>query len=314
MRPAPSEAADSAEVASATETAQTDSATEEAPRDWPPGPANRCFAGPRFPKGLGFEPGQSFIGASPGQYVGLFLADATGSGRDYQHPTWDDAGNMGAFVYDGSGNIYLTLAPFMNLHIDRLENQTKLYRVDSDSAEMTMLLDLPAAAPPNAANPFGLVGLFYDCDVNSLYVSSVAGSTAQAERGRIFQVDLKTKQVVSAIDDVDALGVGVYNGPNGKRLYYGSGRTTGIYSVALDNNGRFTGDPRLEFYLAGLPGGRNDKGARITFTAQGQMVVKGLDFTYTLSVERPVIYRDYSFSYNADSDAWELANIEQRTK
>ncbi|MCB9149010.1 MAG: hypothetical protein H6641_09640 [Caldilineaceae bacterium] len=316
MRPASPATADNAQTASSSASPQTEteSLAEETPRQWPAGPANRCFAGPRFPQTLGFAAGQAYIGVSPGQYVGLFLADASGSGRNYQDPSWDDAGNMGAFVYDGNGNVYLAPAPFMNLSVDRLDNQTKLYRIDTDSAQMTMLLELTAAAPPSPTNPYGLIGLFYDCDTNSLYVSSVAGSTGHDERGRLFQVDLQTNEVVSTVTDLDALGVGVYNGAGGKRLYYGSGRTTGIYSIALDNSGHFKGSPRLEFYLAAQAGGRNDKGARITFNPEGQMVVKGLDFPYTLSVERPVIYRDYSFRYAADGDAWELVNIEQRTK
>lgn len=312
MRPAPAE--QQVGAASADRAAAPTVAPTEVARAWPAGSAGRCFAGPRFPQGVGFAPGQSFIGTSPGQYVGLFLADATGSGRDYQHPTWDDMGNMGAFVYDGGGNIYLAPAPFMNLSIDKLENQTKLLRVDSDSAEMSVLVDLPAANAPSTANPFGLVGLFYDCDTDSLYASSVAGSTPTEERGRIFQIDLKTNAIVSTFEDVDAIGIGVYNGSSGKRVYWGSGRTTGIYSRALDNNGHFVDQPRLEFYLAELPGGRNDRGTRITFNQEGDMVVKGTDFPYTLSVERPVIYRDYHLAYDAASDSWELLFIERRTK
>lgn len=285
-----------------------------AARSFPRGPANRCFGGPRFQKQLGFQSGQSVIGTSPGRHIGLFLADATGTGRIYQDPTWDDGGNLGAYVYDGQGNLYLVPAPFMNLHIDRLEDQTKLYRVDSDSAQMSLLLDLPAARPAHTSNPYGLMGLFYDCDTHSLYVTSVAGSTAREEAGRIFQVDLKTNQVVATYEGIDALSVGVFNGAEGKRLYFGSGRNTGVYSLALDEKGHFIGTPRLEFYLAALPGSHNDKASRITFNQAQQMVVKGMDFRFTLGVEHPTIYRDYLMQYNGQSDTWELVQIEPRTK
>ena len=104
-----------------------------------------------------------------------------------QHPTWREGGNLGAFINDSQGNFYLIPVPFVSVELNPPEKQTILYRIDALTGEMAPVLTLPAASPPSTTNPFGLMGLGLDCETNSLYVTSVAGSSADAGVGAHFQ-------------------------------------------------------------------------------------------------------------------------------
>jgi hypothetical protein len=91
----------------------------------------------------------------------------------------------------------------------------------------------------------------------------------------------------------------------------GSARDSGVFSIALDEEGNFSGEPRLEFYLAGLEGGGNDKAQRFTFTPEGEMVIKGIDFNYNLSASSEPRRNLYWMTYVPQSDSWELRKVEQ---
>ena len=142
--------------------------------------------------------------------------------------------------------------------------QTTLFKVDTNTGVMTSLIKLPGATSITE-NPFGLMGLAYDCDTNSVYATSVAGSTSADEVGRIYRIDANTAQVSGQLDNVDAMGIGVFNGAFGKRLYFGKARTPDVYSVALTDAGTFTGEPRFEFALNVVPNGQGDQARRIQF-------------------------------------------------
>ena len=96
----------------------------------------------------------------------------------YQDPTWDDAGWLGYVTLDRNGNLFVFPAPRENLVDNSPEKANILYRVDSTSAQMTSVITLTAPAPPSPENPYGLLGTTLDCDTDSLYVTTVAGSNA----------------------------------------------------------------------------------------------------------------------------------------
>ena len=280
------------------------------------GHAAYCMRRPRFVANLGFSTDRPGMATALEGYMGFVMFDPN-TGEVVQHDTWDDAGFLGGSVRDARGNTYIYPAPFGSTENNQPDEQNKLYIIDTNSAEMTEWLDLPALSEPNeSVNPYGITGLFIDCDTNSLYVASVMGSTARGEFGRIFQIDITSKEVVDTYDNIDALGVGVHNGVSGKRLLFGLARNSAIMSIALDNEtGNFEGEPRREFFLAELEGGGNDKGQRITFPLinthqEGNMVIKGIEFDYTLRAAGVVNIANYEFRYLPD-DTWELVDIER---
>lgn len=270
-----------------------------------PGLVDSCRAMPAFIKNTGLG-SQVAIDTQQQGYIGLRLLEPQ-TGKAWQHPSWDDAGHVGATTRDRQGNIYVAPTPEVSLAENPPELQNRIYQIDSQTGEMKLWLELPPAAKPSAANPFGVMGLFYDCDTNSLYVSSLAGSSAQQVKGRLYQVDVATAKVIDQIEQVDAIGVGVFNGLPHKRLYFGSARSSDVYSLPLDAQGQFVNQPRHEFALAALPNGNTTSVRRFVFAKTNNayaLQVKELEFGYRLLAENNLKRRNYNFSYQVAQDAW----------
>jgi sugar lactone lactonase YvrE len=271
-----------------------------------------CRGLPRFAQTLGFG-GQMFLSTSERLIKGLVMYEvnpATGARRTFQDPSWDDAGYLGPITFDGDGNVYVAPVPRISLVDNPPEKQNIIYRVDTDTGVMSEFLSLPAPEPPSSSNPFGVLGLTHDCDTHSLYATSVAGSTRSRELGRIYRIDPSTGQVVSHFDDVDALGIGVFNGAHGKRLYFGSARVAEVRSIALDEHGDFVGEPRAEFSIIALSGGRDEKARRMSFDSAGGMLLYGVEFNFNLVATSEPLQTLYRFRYNPSQDGWELLAIE----
>jgi len=269
-----------------------------------------CRGLPHFAQTLGFS-GQMFLSTSERLLKGLVLYELspTGTQRTFQDPSWDDAGYLGPITFDGDGNVYVAPVPRTSLVDNPPEKQNTIYRVDTDTGVMSEFLNLPAPEPPSSSNPFGVLGLTYDCDTHSLYATSVAGSTRSQELGRIYRIDPSTGQAVSRFDDVDALGIGVFNGAHGKRLYFGSARIAEVRSIALDEHGDFTGEPRAEFSIIALSGGRDEKARSMSFDAVGGMLLYGVEFNFNLVASSEPTQTAYRFRYNSTQDSWELLAI-----
>lgn len=273
-----------------------------------PGVADACHAQPGFIRNTGLGT-QVAIDTQQRGYTGIRLLNVQ-TGKTWQHPSWDDAGHVGPFVRDRDGNIYVTPTPDVSLAENPPALQNRIYRIDTQSGEMALWLELPWAAAPSPANPFGVMGLFYDCDTNSLYASSLAGSKPEQALGRVYRIDVGSKQVVAQLDNTDAIGVGVFNGAEQKRLYLGSARSSDVYSVALDAKGDFAGDVRHEFALATLPHGNTTSVRKFEFgqDRQGQylMQAKELEFGFRLLAENNLNKRIYSFRYRPADDGWQF--------
>ena len=276
------------------------------PTPGPIGAVDGCRAGPRFQHSLGLGK-QAALATSLTNVKGLAIVDFEGNngeGRIYQHETWDDAGFLGPFITDRRGDIYTAPVPLVSLVDNPPELQNRIYRVDSDSQVMSMFAELPPAQPASGASPFGVVGLAYDCETDSLYASSLAGSTAGQEVGRIFHIDLKTQQVLAQLEGVDAMGVGVFNGAGGKRLYFGTARTPAVRSIALDAQGNFVGEPRDEFSFARQVLGGRRTVRRIRFLPTGEMTLNAMDFNFSLQVASKRQEDVLTYRYDPATDRW----------
>lgn len=288
---------------------QKEGAAPSLPEGYMVGPTDQCHATPQFLSTLNFE--RPVIDTTQEFAVGVLVRDLAGESGQYQHDTWDDAGKVGPFAIDWLGNIFVAPAPVISLELNPVAEQNKIFKVDTRTGEMTEFASLPWPLPPGSGNPFGVVGLAYDCDTGSLYAASVAGSTPQDEVGVIYQINPDNGEILSRLENVDALGVGIFRASQGRRLYYGAGRTPAVYSVGLDGDGRFTGQPRLEFSLAAQPGGSTDKAQRIQFTTDNTMIVKAIEFNYSLQPTSRIQKDVYTFQYQPADDTWVLQSITQ---
>ncbi len=266
-----------------------------------------CQAVPNFAKEMGYD--ESAIMSTNETLKGLFIYDrplevGQPLTNVYQHPSWDDAGYLGTPVNDGLGNIYAAPAPRVNLFDNPPEQQNTVYKVDTDIGVMAEFIRLPFPAPMPPDNPFGIIGLTYDCDTNSLYAASIYGSDREAEVGIIYHIDLDSGEVVSQLENMDTFGLGVFNRVLGKRLYFGLTRKSEVWSVALGNDGKIRGEPRFEFSMAGWGADGDDKARRIVFRRADEMFVRGSAFNYNLIAGSERIQTDYLLRYNAEQDIW----------
>lgn len=271
------------------------------------GIANACQAMPAFINQTGIG-AQVAIDTQQRGYMGLRLLNPQ-TRKTWQHPTWDDVGHVGAFTRDNAGNIYVAPTPEVSLANNPPALQNRIYKIDTKTGEMSLWLDLPAVAPPSLSNPFGTMGLFYDCDTDSLYASSLAGSEARQVHGRIYRIDLASQQVRAQLEAVDAIGIGVFNGIEHKRLYFGSARSSDVYSVALDARGDFTPELRHEFALASLPEGNTTSVRKFEFVKKQEqyvMQLKETEFGFRLLAENNPRKRVYRFIYQSAQDRWEF--------
>ena len=262
-----------------------------------------CQGVPQFAPRQGFT-GGVIIDTSLPDRMGLVLRDPAQPGRGFQHPTWDDAGNLGPFAVDPEGNIYLAPTPKINLAENPVAGATTIWRVDTTSAVLTPWLVLPAAAPPSARNPFGILGLAYDCATRTLYAASVAGSGPTSEVGRLVQIDVGRRTVISQRDGIDALGLVVADTPEGRRLFYGSARTPRVLSLALDAGGACVGAPRPELDLTTLGGNTTERARRLDLRAD-RLDVTVVPFAFTLAPTAP---RHLFARYDRAAQAWVRAD------
>ena len=274
------------------------------PADAPPGMVDYCKRSPKFRDSLGFSTRAALSTIEKGvKGASMVEFDANGQAlRSYQDPSWDDAGYLGHVVLDRGGNVYTFPAPYVSLIENPPDLQNIVYRIDSTTAAMTRFYTLTAAAPPTEANPFGIMGLAYDCDTESLYISSVAGSTRDQPLGQIVRLDLATREVRFRYEGVDAFGIGLYIGPTGKRLYYGLARAPEIYSIGVDERGDLLDDVKLEITLPDT----TLKARRIVFGTDGTLQVRSRPFDFNLIVtsDRPEVV--YNYRFDPATQSWHL--------
>ena len=286
----------------------TNASTPQPARRTNIGRVTACQRNPLFSQNVGL--GKRVIASTSTRgYKGIILFDADNPQKVFQHPSWDDLGALGQFVADAAGNIYVL--PAMEISISGPPDlQNKIYKVDTNSGELKEFISVPAAGGLSAENPFGVLSLTYDCDSNSLYASSVGGSTSDKELGRIARIDLTSAKVTSQFENTDVVGMGIFNGAFGKRLYFGSARSPEVQSIALTDQGDFVGQPRVEFTLSELPGGSDDKARRLLFTDKRELKVRAWPFDFNLRAASETPKRLYHFKYQEQGDTWQFVNAE----
>lgn len=263
------------------------------------GNVDGCRRTPQFAASLGFGSAVSVSTSDP-QRKGLLLLDAE---KSYQHPSWLMAGALGPFAIDRDGNIYTAPVPRVSPSDIAPNSQNTIYKVDTQSGEMApfVTMDAPEANP---SNPFGILGLTYDCDTHSLYASSVAGSDRDQELGQIVRIDLLTKVVIPQLTGVDPLGVGVVNRPEGKTLFFGAARASDVYSVLLDERGDLKGTPQLLFSFSELDVYGNARARRFAFSGADSFQILTAPFGFNLRASSERLQQSYLYRYDTANATW----------
>lgn len=282
-------------------------------QNFTPGSVYDCAKNPTFIQTLGFE--QPAIDTTIADRNGVVIRDMKGKGLMYQHSTWRQSGHVGSTVRDAQGHMYLIPVPTVGLDTNPLERRNTVYRIDSVTGLMRPFIELPLSDESSQANPFGTLGLAYDCETNSLYVNSVAGSTSAEIKGVIYQIDVETGKVIDQLPRIDALGIGIFNSGTEKRLYYGDARSSNLFSVPLTKLGYFNRlvKPTYELSLLALKNGDSTQIRKIVFNAtqdrQYFMALSDVEFSFRMTAETARKYKIYNFRLSSDSSEWQLLSV-----
>jgi hypothetical protein len=278
-------------------------------------PNRDCRATPRFLSSTGLDIKNVAFSTSDRKRMGLIaieISSAPGTiPKVYQHPTWKNAGWLGPMVVTEKGEIWVAPVPMINTTKNKPQEQNRIWKLDANTGEMTIAVELPVPdIELENQNPYGLLGLGYDCDNAMLYASSVAGSTIYVARGKLYGIQTSDKKITSTIDSLDAFGVGIGTVNGTKRLYFGKARIGEIYSIGLNTDGTFNGSPRLELSLDNLGPRGDDRARKIRFTPDGTMTVTGSEFYFNLTAPTEKQETIYQFKYNAADQQWILVGMQ----
>jgi hypothetical protein len=275
------------------------------------GNADTCKRQPNFMQSvnLGSAPA---LASSYENIKGMVVIDTQAphdTTRRYQHPSWTIGGYLGSITRDSLGNVYVVPSPLVSLYENPPEKQNIVYKVDSDTAEMKAWVNLPSVSLPSTQNPYGALGLFFDCDTNILYASSVAGSSLEKESGTIFQINPMTGEVVGRLDNVDAIGVAVVNWQNQKTLVMGSARESLVLGVPLDEKGNFAGEIRVLTRLNFNDSSSLHRVRRISVDETGLVTLQVSVFAYNLMSPRNSERGAYTYQIWEQIWDWSFVNF-----
>lgn len=208
-----------------------------------------CSRTPEFTRKRGIS--KPLVSTSNRMRVGLLIypVGEDGSlGTPLQLPSWRSAGQLGAFVADQEGNIFVVPVPNVNTLENPPEKQNWIYKVSSNDGELRLFTKIPVETAPSQQNPYGLLGLAYDCSRKLLYATTVSGSSKKLERGKVLVIDAQNGSIVSELKNIDAIGIGLGAESGVRYAYLGKARSSEIVRIKLNFDGSFAVD-KAEFVL-----------------------------------------------------------------
>jgi hypothetical protein len=284
---------------------------------------NACRRPPTFFNGQGFGRGVS-LSTSERDLIGIAAVEFDPStkkrSRFWQHASWSKFGQLSAFTLDRQGDVYVIPAPRVNLADNPPALQNRLYRIDASSGEMQLALEFPVAAAASARNPYAGMALSYDCDSHSLWLSSVAGSEPNRERGKILRIQLEPIVAVKdQLDDFDGFGIAPFSAGSSLQagahkagqqgLLIASARHGSVLLQAMNKDGRMQGRPLPLLSIAGLGPVGNDRVRKIDIGSQGELLLHGTPFNFNLaqpSAQHAAV--KYRFAWDRDKAAYRFVD------
>jgi hypothetical protein len=270
-------------------------------------PVKDCKALSSFVVNLGFTNSTTAFSTSEKKITGICLKDISVENKYYQHPTWKDKGGMGPIAIDEIGNVYVAPIPFVNVLESEKKNQNIIYKIDGKTGEMKTWLQFDNTQDTvNAQNAYGVVGLYYDCDLKLIYASNLYGSTLKKEVGNIYCIDTKISpaSVIDIFKNEDAMGIGVAYFNDKKSLFFGNARNQDIYRITLKEDGTFSKDKKYCFSLAGIGKRGDDIAKKLRITPQSTLLITGTEFYFNLTAPTIPQESKYEFSFDVNSEKW----------
>lgn len=266
----------------------------------PQGAATACAAQPPFIKRVsGFA--QPAFDTGRREIPGLTLIDLSNpAAKPLQLPSWQAFGDLGPLARDENGVTYTANVPSINTLHTNAANHLAVLRVDPDSGQLTNWLTLkgPPATPQNY---YGILGITYDCTDHLLYVSSVAGSGPQQEKGFIAVIDVQARKEIFRYPNIDAIGLAVFGSQHGRYLYAGLARNSSVIKIGLTAAGKPFGKPQAVLQFDPL----NQTRARALSFTNTDLSIKTTEFNFNLLASTELHTQQLQYHYNAQRDSFE---------
>jgi len=261
--------------------------------------ARTCARIPTFLYKLGIK--RPVIDLSQMQYKGIAFYYGYRFNKVLHKIEWERYDALGTYTIDNLGNIYLTPNPFISIKPTTFNLQKAIYKIDSNSGKLERWF-VADDIKPNPTNPYGFISIVYDCSSQKLIASSIDGSNYKAQKGRIYLVDPKTKDVEKLVDGFDALTLNILQTKNSKYLLAGSARDNGVYAFAF-KDGKLSSNPTKLFELPN-PALRVRK---IKVIGKNRLKLEAIKFNYSLVAETAKKQRFiYIATYNPSNSTWQI--------
>lgn len=262
-----------------------------------------CAVLPAYVAGTNIQTKYAALSTSVKKKPGLVLVDLQ-TGATYQHESWKMTGDLGPMTTDEFGNTWVAPIPVINVLNTNGNEQQNIYRVDGHSGIMKKFASLPVTSSVPDQNPYGILGLHYDCHGKFLIASSVWGSDEKAEKGAVYILQADNGEITDQIEGWDILGLTLSGISGQKRLLMGLARSSDIYSIEIAKNGKFIGKPQWEFSLSMLGPKGDDRAKKMSIREDGTLLVKGVTFRYNLTAPTEIHENNYVFKYDRGKQQW----------
>ena len=197
--------------------------------------------------------------------------------KKVMHPKqWEQYAHLGTYAPDSTGNLYLVPIPYISIEPATFNLQKNIYKLDSKTGKLTLWIHIDDIHP-SANNPYGLSAIAYDCDDGTLWVAAIDESDYRQQKGVIYHIDPRTKEILQRLDGVDALSLALLKSSHGKYLLVGSARDNALYAYPLKEQKLI--DKSIK--LLELPNA-NEHIRKIKVTGNNQLELQSIPFSYTL--------------------------------
>ncbi len=263
-----------------------------------------CARPPQILKRLNI-PQPVIIDLSQKQYKGVALHFGKNFEKTLHPEQWKQYEHFSTYASDEKGNIYLTPMPFISIYPTTFNLQKNIYKLESETGKISIFMHLDDVHP-SANNPYGINAIAYDCDNKTLWVAAIDESDYKDQKGVIYHIDPKTKEILQRMEGFDVLSMTILRSKKGKYLLVGSARDNGLYAYKI-NNGKLSLKPKKLLELPSV----NEHIRKIKIKGKNHMELQAIPFSYSLIAQTAKKDRIY---YRADWDKklgiWQLKKEE----
>jgi len=262
--------------------------------------AESCGRPPQFLKKLNISQ-PVMIDLSQKRFKGIALLHGKNFEKAMHPKVWEQYEHFSTYTVDRQGNIYLVPMPFISIIATTFNLQKNIYKLDSKTGKISIFMHFDDVSP-SGNNPYGINAITYDCEDNTLWVAAIDESNYKSQKGVIYHIDLKTKNILQRVEGFDVLAMTIVKSQKGKYLLVGSARDNGLYAFQIRHQ-ELVLQPKK---LLTLPSD-NEYIRKIKVKGKNNLELQTIPFSYTLisqTSKKDRIY--YHTRWDEKSGVWRL--------